>query len=70
MYADVAVIFIKLSVDNVNNPTELLSNFGLVTGLQTNLQKTTVSAISCDEVDLDSILGGCLSPRRTSRSSI
>jgi hypothetical protein len=58
MYADDAVIFIKPSVDDVNNLTELLSNFGLVTGLQTNLQKTTVSAISCDEINLASILGG------------
>jgi hypothetical protein len=34
----------------------LLEKFGLVTGLQTNLQKTSVSAISCSNVDLDELL--------------
>jgi hypothetical protein len=57
MYVDHAVIFLKPSLEDVNNLAELLSNFGLVTELQTNLQKMTVSAISCNEIDLDTILG-------------
>jgi hypothetical protein len=31
MYTDDTIIFLKLSIDDVNNLTELLSNFGLVT---------------------------------------
>jgi hypothetical protein len=56
MYADDAVIFLKPTVKDVSNLKLLLENFGLVTGLQTNLQKTSVSAISCSNVDLDELL--------------
>jgi hypothetical protein len=56
MYADDAVIFLKPTVKDVSNLKLLLEKFGLVTGLQTNLQKTSVSAISCSNVDLDELL--------------
>jgi hypothetical protein len=56
MYADDADIFLKPTVHDVNNLKSLLLNFGSVTGLQTNLQKTSVTPISCNAVNLDIIL--------------
>jgi mannosylglycoprotein endo-beta-mannosidase len=56
MYADDVVVFLKPSVTDATNLRDLLLNFGQVTGLQTNLQKTTVSTISCDNIDLEVIL--------------
>jgi hypothetical protein len=56
MYADDAVIFLKPTIKDVSNLKLLLECFGSVTGLQTNLQKTTVSAISCGGIDLNGLL--------------
>jgi hypothetical protein len=56
MYADDAVIFLKPTIKDVSNLKLLLECFGSVTGLQTNLQKTTVSAISCRGIDLNGLL--------------
>jgi hypothetical protein len=40
MYADYAIIFLKPTIKDVTNLKLLLENFGLVTGLPMNLQKT------------------------------
>ena len=56
MYADDAVIFLKPSVMDATNLRKLLLNFGAVTGLQTNLQKMTVSTIRCGNINMDKIL--------------
>jgi mannosylglycoprotein endo-beta-mannosidase len=56
MYADDAVIFLKPTIRDVDNLKRILANFGEVTGLQTNLRKTSVTPISCDSVDLDAVL--------------
>jgi hypothetical protein len=56
MYADDAVILLRSTTNNINNLRDILVNFGLVTGLQTNLQKTTVSAISYGDINLDAVL--------------
>jgi hypothetical protein len=56
MYADDAVIFLKPSVTNVNNLKAILLNFGMITDLQTNLQKTNVMPISCNGINIDNIL--------------
>jgi hypothetical protein len=56
MYADNTVIFLKPSVRDATNLREILLNFGRVTGLQTNLQKTTVSTINYNNTDLEEIL--------------
>jgi hypothetical protein len=58
MYADDAVIFIRPTKDDVNNLRDLLANFRVVTGLQTNLQKTTISVISCSGINIEEILTG------------
>jgi hypothetical protein len=64
MYADDAVIFLKPMIKDVTNLKLLLENFGLVASLQTNLQKTIVSAISCGGIDLNGLLAR-LSAART-----
>jgi hypothetical protein len=56
MYADDTVIFLKPSVDDANNLKDILYNFYMVTRLQTNPQKTSVTPISCNGINLDTIL--------------
>ena len=46
MYADDAVIFVKPDRSDINNLALILKNFGEVTGLTTNLLKTSVTPIS------------------------
>jgi hypothetical protein len=56
MYADDAVIFLKPTSVDVDNLKRILLNFDEVTGLRTNLQKTSVTPISCNDIDLDFVL--------------
>jgi hypothetical protein len=56
MYADATAIFLRPSAADVTNLKAILLNFGVITGLQTNLQKTSVTPISCNDIDLDNIL--------------
>jgi hypothetical protein len=56
MYADDVVIFINPTNSDVTNLKDLLLNFGAVTGLQTNLQKTSIMTIRCNSIDIDSVL--------------
>lgn len=56
MYADDAAIFVKPTRKDAQNVRNLLQQFGEVTGLCTNLQKTSVTPISCATVDIDEIL--------------
>lgn len=56
LYADDAAIFIKPSRQDVDSLILILNSFGGATGLQVNLQKSSVLPISCDTVDLDEVL--------------
>jgi hypothetical protein len=56
MNADDAVLFLKPSSQDVDNLKHILSHFGEVTRLQTNIQKMSVMPIRCDNIDLDTIL--------------
>jgi hypothetical protein len=56
MYADDAIIFLKPTIVDVTNLRDLLIKFGMVTGLQTNLQKMTISTISSGNINLDDVL--------------
>lgn len=56
MYADDAIIFLKPTKRDVANLKDLLARFGQVTGLSTNIQKTSITPITCDGMDLDDIL--------------
>ena len=58
MYADDAAIFVKPDRNDLNNLALLLPSFGEVTGLRTNLLKTSVTPISYNEIDLEAILSG------------
>jgi len=56
MYADDAVIFLKPTPTDARDIKELLLNFGEVTGLPTNLQKTSVTPIGCSNINIEPIL--------------
>ena len=58
VYADDALIFVKLVRSDISNLALILKNFGEVTGLTTNLLKTSVTPISCDAMNLDDTLSG------------
>lgn len=58
MYADDAAIFLKPTTKDVRNMQQLLLFFGDATGLCTNLQKTSVTPIACNNIDIETILGG------------
>ena len=58
MYADDAAIFVKPDRNDLSNLALLLTSFGEVTGLRTNLLKTSVTPISCNETNLEAILSG------------
>lgn len=58
MYADDAVIFARPDHFDIRNLARILDNFGEVTGLRTNLQKTSVTPINCGDHDLEEVLSG------------
>lgn len=58
LYADDAAIFVAPFKEDIQNLTGILRGFGVVTGLCTNIQKSSVVPIRCDGVNLDLILDG------------
>jgi mannosylglycoprotein endo-beta-mannosidase len=56
LYADDAAIFIKPTRKDITNLACILQSFGEATGLRTNLQKTQLVPIRCQNVDLDCLL--------------
>jgi hypothetical protein len=58
LYADDAVIFMAPIKQDIDALSRILHGFGQVTGLITNVQKSSVFPIRCSEIDLDSILHG------------
>jgi hypothetical protein len=58
LYADDAVIFLAPEATDIANLKALLQNFGDVTGLMTNVEKSSVAPIRCDDIDLTSVLAG------------
>jgi hypothetical protein len=56
MYADDTVLFLKPTSHDADNLKRILSHFGEVTGLQTNIQKSSVTPICCDNIELDTVL--------------
>uniref|UniRef100_J3KZ08 non-specific serine/threonine protein kinase n=1 Tax=Oryza brachyantha TaxID=4533 RepID=J3KZ08_ORYBR len=56
LYADDAAIFIKPTHHDASNMIRILQLFGEATGLQVNLNKSSVTAISCTSIDLDEVL--------------
>jgi hypothetical protein len=56
LYADDAAIFIKPMHKDITNLASILQSFGVATGLRTNLKKTQLVPIRCQNVDLDHLL--------------
>ncbi|CAM0949967.1 unnamed protein product [Alopecurus aequalis] len=56
IYADDVMIFVNPSVPDVMAPIKILKLFGDSTGLHTNLQKSKVLPIRCDDIDINPFL--------------
>jgi hypothetical protein len=56
LYADDAVVFLRPDKRELQTIQMILQNFGLATGMVTNLSKCEVYAIRCDTLDLQDIL--------------
>ena len=56
LYADDAAMFVAQIKRDVDNLASILRGFGDVTGLHTNLQKSSVVPIRCSQRNLDHIL--------------
>ena len=56
IYADDAVIFVKPTTTDMANLKQLLTSFDEVTGLVSNLQKTSLTPINCRNIDLEEVL--------------
>ena len=56
LYADDAVIFLAPIKEDVEALSRILNGFGEVTGLITNVQKSSFVPIQCNGLDLDAIL--------------
>jgi hypothetical protein len=56
IYADDTAIFVKPYKNDVTALAEILANFGEVSGLKTNVQKSSVIPIRCQGVDHDEVL--------------
>lgn len=56
LYGDDAEVFIRPTSHDLANLQLILDFFGEATGLKTNIQKTELYKIRCDELDLDNVL--------------
>jgi hypothetical protein len=56
MYADDAAIFLVPNERDVTNLASILQNFGMVTGMVTNVGKSSIAPIRCSDIDLTSVL--------------
>jgi hypothetical protein len=56
MYTDDAVIFTNLLKEDLEATTTILHEFGTVSGLHINMQKSSVHLIKCQDIDLDHVL--------------
>ena len=56
MYADDAALFLNPRKEEVDITLEILEHFGAATGLRVNLAKSSVAAIRCTEINLQTIL--------------
>ena len=63
MYADGAAVFNKPTKKDMDNLTEILKEFGNAIGLHTNINKSTVTPISCANIDIDHLFQTLPMPR-------
>lgn len=57
LYADAAAVFIQLTAEDYRATNLLLHIFGEASGLKTNLEKTEIYPIRCDNINLAEVLG-------------
>jgi hypothetical protein len=62
LYADDAIMFLRPTAPNMEHLQHLLQAFGKATGLCTNIAKSEILPIRCDQVDLLRILGNFQAP--------
>ena len=65
MFADDAAIFINPIKDDFDSITTILQEFGRVSGLHINLQKSSVHPIRCQDIDLDHVLASFVGARES-----
>jgi len=65
MYADDAVVFLNPKKEDVSNFAQILQKFAESSGLSTNVQKSSVILIRCEQINLEDVLEG-LPATRTS----
>jgi hypothetical protein len=65
MYADDAAIFINPLKEDIEAITSILQEFGRVSGLHINLQKSSVHPIRCQDIDLDHVLASFTGTRES-----
>jgi hypothetical protein len=56
LYADDVAIFINPSRDEIVAVKDILHAFGCASGLVTNLEKSSIHPIRCEDIDLDHVL--------------
>lgn len=56
MYADDAAIFLAPTEHDMTNLASILQNFGEVTGMFTNVSKSSIAPIRCSDIDLTPVL--------------
>lgn len=56
LYADDATIFLAPTTHDVEGLTSILQSFGEVSGLVTNVSKSSVAPIQCADINLDEVL--------------
>ena len=65
MYADDAAIFTNPIKDDLDSITMILQEFGSVSSLHINLQKSSVHPIRCQDIDLDHVLASFAGTRES-----
>jgi hypothetical protein len=63
MYADDAVIFTNPRKQDIIGIMEIIRAFGEATGLQINMQKSTIAPIRCAGIDMEDVLQDFPGPR-------
>ncbi|WVZ92280.1 hypothetical protein U9M48_038358 [Paspalum notatum var. saurae] len=56
LYADDAALFVRPIQQDLENLQRILDHFGAATGLKTNIQKTSIHKIRCENIDVEHML--------------
>uniref|UniRef100_A0A452YCL7 Reverse transcriptase domain-containing protein n=3 Tax=Aegilops tauschii subsp. strangulata TaxID=200361 RepID=A0A452YCL7_AEGTS len=56
LYADDVIIFANPVKEEIDTLMSIIHDFGLASGLKVNLQKSSVAAIRCDQINLQQVL--------------